>query len=32
VYSIGRAGKSAEERASESRTRPIPTEEVIERA
>jgi hypothetical protein len=32
VYSIGRAGVSAEERASESRTRPLPSAEVIEDA
>lgn len=32
TYSIGRAGKSAEERASETRTRPIPTEEVVDGA
>ena len=32
VYSLGRARKPAEERAAEPRTRPIPTEEVVERA
>jgi hypothetical protein len=32
IYSLGRARKSAEERAAESRTRPIPAEEVVEGA